>query len=201
AELAGRIEAARVECFRELARQADRTVVHKFRVAGADVAYLGRGEVPGRVLDQFSMDEYGGHFRSATTTEGFLFPERPATRNNVFVLDENLQVVGRLTGLALSERIYAARFTGDRAYLVTFRVVDPLFVVDLRDPRQPRVLGELKIPGYSEYLHPYDENHLIGIGREAAEAPVPAGQGTLIFPPPVVDRGLKVALFDVSDPA
>jgi len=201
ADLAGRIEALRAEWHRELARQGDRTVIHKLGVAGAEIRYLGRGEVPGRLLNQFSMDEYGGHFRIATTTEGFLFPERPATRNNIFVLDENLQVVGKLTGLALSERIYAARFMGERAYVVTFRRVDPLFVIDLHDPRQPRVLGELKIPGYSDYLHPYDENHLIGIGREVDEPRGPEGQGTLIVPPPVREQGIKIALFDVSDPA
>jgi uncharacterized secreted protein with C-terminal beta-propeller domain len=201
ADLAGRIEALRAEWHRELARQGDRTVIHKLGVAGADIEYLGQGEVPGRLLNQFSMDEYGGHFRIATTTEGFLFPERPATRNNIFVLDENLQVVGKLTGLALSERIYAARFVGERAYLVTFRRVDPLFVIDLHDPRQPRVLGELKIPGYSDYLHPYDDNHLIGIGREVTEAPGPEQQGPFTVPPPVRDLGIKIALFDVSDPA
>jgi len=153
--------------------EAEKTIVHKISIADGRIEYEAKGEVPGHVLNQFSMDEYQGHFRIATTTEW------EKTQNHVYILDENLKIIGKLEGIALTERIYSARFIGDRVYLVTFRRVDPLFVIDLKDPSNPKVLGELKIPGYSDYLHPYDENHIIGVGRET---------------------GVKIALFDVSDP-
>lgn len=153
--------------------ETEKTIVHKISVSDGKIEYKSQGEVPGHILNQFSMDEYQGYFRVATTTEW------EKTQNHVYILDENLKIVGKLEGLAFTERIYSARFIGDRAYLVTFRRVDPLFVIDLKDPSDPKVLGELKIPGYSDYLHPYDENHIIGVGRET---------------------GVKMALFDVSDP-
>jgi len=188
------LEARIRECYRkwketvmwDLARQRGMTVIHKLGAEGPAVTYLGRGEVPGYVLNQFSMDEHRGFFRIATTSEGFTFAGSGAPRNNVYVLDGSLRITGRLEGLAPGERIYAARFMGDRCYLVTFRQVDPLFVIDLADPAGPRALGELKIPGWSSYLHPYDENHLIGIGKEIEEGR---------------EAGLKIALFDVRDPA
>jgi uncharacterized secreted protein with C-terminal beta-propeller domain len=99
----------------------------------------------------------------------------------VTVLDRNLRAVGTLSGIAPNERIYAARFMGDRLYLVTFRETDPFFVIGLADPAHPNVLGKLKIPGYSSYLHPYDASHIIGIGKDAQSGPV------------------KIALFDVSE--
>ncbi len=189
----------------ELARERDKTIIHKLAVDKDRVDYHCSGEVPGHVLNQFSMDEYRGMFRIATTTtNNAIFSGQTVTKNNIYVLDENLHIIGRLQGLAPTESIYAARFMGDRAYLVTFRRVDPLFVVDLKDPRQPGLLGELKIPGYSTYLHPYDENHLIGIGKEVRE-PATLNEtraGTAIFPPPIPpEEGLKIALFDVSNPA
>ncbi|MEK6861602.1 MAG: beta-propeller domain-containing protein, partial [Nanoarchaeota archaeon] len=110
--------------------------------------------------------------------------------NHVYVLDaEDLGIVGRLENLAPNEQIFAARFMGDRAYLVTFRRVDPLFVIDLSNPSNPEVLGKLKIPGFSDYLHPYDENHIIGIGKEVNEEGWQQVQG------------VKLGLFDVSDPS
>ena len=113
--------------------------------------------------------------------------EEASSLNHIYVLDMNMNVVGKLENLAPDERIYSARFLGDRIYLVTFRQIDPLFVIDLSDPANPEVLGQLKIPGVSDYLHPYDDNHIIGVGRDATEK----GQVT----------GLKLALFDVSDVA
>jgi uncharacterized secreted protein with C-terminal beta-propeller domain len=136
------------------------------------------------VLNQFSMDEYDGYFRVATTTHG------ETTSNHVYILDMDLNIVGSLTDLAPGEMIYSARFMGKRGYLVTFEMTDPLFVIDLKDPYNPRVLGELKMPGYSNYLHPYDENHLIGIGKEAVEAK----EGDFAW-----YQGIKIALFDVSN--
>jgi uncharacterized secreted protein with C-terminal beta-propeller domain len=136
------------------------------------------------VLNQFSMDEYDGYFRVATTTQG------ETTGNHVYILDMDLNIVGSLENLAPGEMIYAARFMGGRGYLVTFEMIDPLFVIDLSDPYSPEVLGELKITGYSNYLHPYDENHLIGIGKQAVEA---EEEGFAWY------QGVKIALFDVSD--
>lgn len=107
--------------------------------------------------------------------------------NHVYVLDENLNIVGKLEDLASGERIYSVRFLGDKAYMVTFRQIDPLFVIDLSNPSDPKVLGYLKIPGVSDYLHPYDETHVIGVGRDATE------EGRM--------AGMKLSLFDVSDVA
>lgn len=164
----------------------EKTTIHKISITDGTIEYKTRGEVPGHVLNQFSMDEYQGYFRIATTT-GEVWGG--GAQNHVYVLDENLNTVGRLKGIAPGERIYSARFMGGRAYLVTFKKIDPLFVIDLNNPRNPRVLGELKIPGYSDYLHPYDETHLIGVGKEAVD------MGTFAW-----YQGVKIALFDVSDP-
>ncbi len=220
-----KIAALRDKWHRDIAREQQKTAVFKLAIAGGQVRYLCRGEVDGQVLNQFSMDEHNGYFRIATTSEGFWFSNPSDPKNNIFVLDENLQVTGRLLGLAPTERIYSARFMGDRAYLVTFRQVDPLFVIDLKTPAEPKVLGELKIPGFSNYLHPYDENHLIGIGREvgvaasisvgsvsvsvtpidqeanAAPEPAPVSVQPMVMPQPTRQQGVKVALFDVSNPA
>lgn len=105
--------------------------------------------------------------------------------NNLYVLNSELKVIGSVEGLAEGEQIYSVRFMGDRAYMVTFRQVDPFFAIDLSNPSSPKVLGELKIPGFSRYLHPYDENVIIGIGRDATET----GR----------QEGLKISLFDVTD--
>ena len=166
--------------------ETEKTIIHKISIADGTIEYKSWGEVPGRVLNQFSMDEYQGYFRIATTT-GEVWGG--GAQNHVYVLDEDLNIVGGLEGIAPGERIYSARFMGDRAYLVTFKKVDPLFVIDLRDPRDPKVLGELKIPGYSDYLHPYDENHIIGVGKDTVDA------GSFAW-----YQGVKIALFDVSDP-
>jgi uncharacterized secreted protein with C-terminal beta-propeller domain len=167
------------------------TTIHKIRLEDGKVAYLAEGEVPGWVLNQFSMDENGGYFRIATTG-GHVSRSGSSSSSAVYVLDESMKTVGRLEGLAPGEQIYSARFMGNRCYLVTFKKVDPLFVIDLSDPSAPMVLGKLKIPGYSNYLHPYDETHVIGIGKETVEAE----EGDFAW-----YQGLKVSLFDVSDVA
>jgi inhibitor of cysteine peptidase len=163
---------------------SQKTSIHRIHIEGDEIEYVASGEVPGMVLNQFSMDEYDGYFRVATTT----YEETP--KNHVYILDMALNITGSLENLAPGETIYAARFMGDRGYLVTFEMIDPLFVIDLSDPYNPRVLGELKITGYSNYLHPYDENHLIGIGKETVEA---EEEGFAWY------QGLKISLFDVSD--
>jgi uncharacterized secreted protein with C-terminal beta-propeller domain len=167
--------------------------IHRIHIENGGIEYDGSGQLPGRVLNQFSMDEHEGYLRVATTT-GHLSGgwEEATSRNHLYILDKNLDIVGRLEGLAPGERIYSARFMGDTGYLVTFRKVDPLFVIDLSDPYHPEVLGELEITGYSDYLHPYDENHIIGIGKET----IPAEQGDFSW-----YQGVKISLFDVSDAA
>ncbi len=175
------------------------TGIYRFNLDRGRVSYAAQGRVPGVILNQFSMDEHRGFFRIATTSGDMWRADQFTSRNNVYILDRNLNPAGQLEGLAPGERIYSARFMGDRGYMVTFRTVDPLFVIDLKDPYHPRVLGELKIPGYSDYLHPYDENHLIGFGKEAVEAKVKNWDGR------VQDMafylGMKVSLFDVTDVA
>ncbi|MDQ6420057.1 beta-propeller domain-containing protein [Paenibacillus sp. LHD-117] len=172
------------------------TVFHKFRLDQGQVVYIGEGSVPGNLLNQFSMDEHEGYFRVALTNGDMWASGAQGSTNNVYVLDEKLSVAGKLEGLAPGERIYSVRFMGDRAYMVTFRNVDPLFVIDLSHPANPSVLGQLKIPGYSDYLHPYDENHIIGFGKETVEVPS-KGMGpdeTMAF-----YQGMKIAMFDVTD--
>jgi uncharacterized secreted protein with C-terminal beta-propeller domain len=168
----------------------EKTTIYKLSISNGTIEYAGKAEVPGRVLNQFSMDEYQGYFRIATTTGEVWGWGDSSARNNVYVLDENLGIIGRLEGIAPGEEIYSARFMGSRAYLVTFKKVDPLFVIDLADPTNPIVLGELELPGYSDYLHPYDENHIIGIGKDTIDA------GSFAW-----RQGVKISLFDVSDPA
>ncbi len=184
--------------------RTERTVIQKFSLKN-NVKYEGGASVKGSVLNQFSMDEYNGFFRIATTTEAVwgrqpvmpVFggqeqkPVKPQL-NHVYVLDSKLKQVGKLEDIAPNERIYSARFIGDRAYLVTFKKTDPLFVINLADPTNPEILGKLKIPGYSDYLHPYDATHLIGIGKSAVEAKEFGGEFAWY-------QGVKLSLFDVSD--
>ncbi len=173
------------------ASYSETTSIHRIHIENGQIEYNASGEVPGRVLNQFSMDEHEGFFRVATTI-GYLSRnwEEATSRNHLYILDKNLDIVGRLEDLAPGETIYSARFMGERCYLVTFRKVDPLFVIDLSNPYDPEVLGELKITGYSDYLHPYDENHVIGIGKET----IPADEGDFSW-----YQGVKISLFDVSD--
>lgn len=168
-----------------------KTEIHLILIEKGEITYEASGEVLGYVLNQFSMDEHNGYFRIATTISSVrrIF-EQAASINNVYVLSPNLTILGELEGLAPGERIYSTRFMGDRCYLVTFKKVDPLFVISLENPAKPEILGKLKIPGYSDYLHPYDENHLIGIGKETVEAE----DGDFAW-----YQGVKISLFNVSD--
>ncbi|DAC73108.1 MAG TPA: hypothetical protein DSN98_01500 [Thermoplasmata archaeon] len=178
--------------------EQETTILHKISITTGAVTYIAQGEVPGHILNQFSLDEHNGFFRIATTV-GNNWGEGTQTSNNIYILDENLKQVSQIENIAPGESIYAARFLGDRAYLVTFVQVDPLFTVDLSDPYNPRILGELKIPGYSEYLHPYDETHIIGIGKEVdptIDADKVHTPGAIYY---TAILGLKIALFDVSD--
>ncbi|MFP4190318.1 MAG: beta-propeller domain-containing protein [Candidatus Woesearchaeota archaeon] len=171
----------------EIKKERDRTIIHRISI-GDGMEYETSGEVKGHVDDQFSMDEHDGFFRIATTSGSFWDSDDPS-ENNLYVLDMDLDVVGELEGLAPEERIHSARFMGDTMHLVTFRTVDPLFSIDISDPRDPVVEGELKIPGVSDYLHPVEDNHLIGVGRDVKE----------LSDERTVTGGVKLSLFDISD--
>jgi hypothetical protein len=184
-------------------RAGSRTDVHRFDLRGDGPAtYTGSGRVPGRLLNQFAMSEHAGVLRVATTVDGSAAPvaeERMAvepvpvdggTEGRVTVLDTDgtLDELGAVDGLGVGEEVQSVRFMGDVGYVVTFRRTDPLYALDLSDPRAPRVTGELKVTGFSEYLHPVGDGLLLGVGREAD-------------PATGMDEGFKVSLFDVSDPA
>jgi inhibitor of cysteine peptidase len=173
-----------------LKREIDQstTIIHKIGINNGAITYLAKGEVPGYLKNQFAMDEYGGNLRVATTSD--VWTNRGQYEyNNVFVLDNAMKTIGSLTHIAEQEKIYSTRFIGDRLYMVTFKRIDPFFVIDLSTPSSPKILGKLKIPGYSDYLHPYDKNHIIGIGKETTTNDW-GGVST---------KGVKLALFDVSD--
>ncbi|KUG15222.1 hypothetical protein ASZ90_015120 [hydrocarbon metagenome] len=172
-------------------QEADQTttVIHKIGIRNGAITYLAKGEVPGTLHNQFSMDEYKGNLRVATTSSVYTPRYGQYTYNNVYVLDRDMATIGELTHIAEQETIYSTRFIGDRLYMVTFKRIDPFFVIDLSKPRDPKVLGELKIPGYSDYLHPYDATHIIGIGKETTTSDWGG----------VSVSGVKLALFDVSD--
>ena len=165
-----------------------KTIIHKISIDEEKIEYVAKGEVPGRLLNQFSMDQNEDRFRVATTTEIYTQYEGTIRSNAVYVLDEQLNIVGELEGIAEDESIFSARFMGDRLYMVTFQQIDPFFVIDLSSDT-PKILGELKIPGFSNYLHPYDEEHVIGIGRDTK---VDENDR-------VRQLGVKIAIFNVAD--
>lgn len=165
------------------------TDIHAFDITGLHTDYVGSGSAPGTLLNQFSMSEHDGHLRVATT-EGngwWRSEESESTVTTFEITGTALEEVGSVTGMGKGEQIYAVRFMGDVGYVVTFRQVDPLYVLDLSDPSDPSVVGELKIPGYSAYLHPAGDGRLIGVGQDATD------EGQVL--------GLQVSLFDVTDPA
>jgi uncharacterized secreted protein with C-terminal beta-propeller domain len=172
----------------KIAQEREKTVIQKISIDKGDIEYKTKGEVPGSLLNQFSMDESGDYFRVATTSQ-FWTQKGSIQYNNVYVLDKSLEIAGKLEEIAPDERIYSTRFIGSRLYMVTFKRMDPLFVIDLSDPTSPKILGKLKIPGFSDYLHPYDENHIIGVGKETGEN---EWGGVSV-------KGVKISLFDVSD--
>jgi uncharacterized secreted protein with C-terminal beta-propeller domain len=164
------------------------TNLHKISIDDGFINYVASGNVTGWVLNQFSMDEYEGYFRVATTSGGAWAGS--GSQNNLYVLGSTMETVGSLENLATGETIHSARFMANRCYLVTFKKIDPFFVIDLSDPTSPTVLGELKIPGYSDYLHPYDANHIIGLGKDAYD------MGDFAW-----FQGVKLSMFDVTDVA
>ena len=163
----------------------NRTQILKFALDNGKVNYKADGEVEGYINNQFSIDESNGYLRIAVTIGNWAVLTNDTT-NTLYVLNEELDEVGRLEGLAQGEKIYSVRYVDNLAYIVTFKEVDPLFVIDLSNPTMPILLGELKIPGYSTYLHPYDETHVIGIGYDVTAN----GNRT---------NGIKMSMFDISD--
>ncbi|MFD0557963.1 beta propeller domain-containing protein [Stackebrandtia endophytica] len=173
------------------------TEIYRFNLATESTpVFHGSGVVPGYLLNKYSLSEWNGHLRVATTTwadgqpPGTAEAEPPVSSSSVYVLavdEDGLTEVGRIEGLGLGERIYSVRYVGDTGYVVTFREVDPLYVLDLSDPTNPAMTGELKITGYSSYLHPLAPGRLLGLGQEASDSGVALGT--------------QVSLFDVTDPA
>jgi inhibitor of cysteine peptidase len=139
-----------------------KTTIYRIRIENRTMNWEAEGTVPGREINQFSMDEYDNFFRIATTRR-----VNGAIQNDLYVLDMNLTIVGNITNIAPNETLDSARFIGNRCYLTTsVRRVDPFFVIDVENPYAPKILGSLKIPGFTRYLHPYNETHLIGVGRD-----------------------------------
>jgi len=158
------------------AREMDRTIVSRIDLDTLTIQTT--KSIPGYLLNQFSIDEYEGHLRVAVTVGDRWSSDTQV--NDVYVLDETLEIVGSVLDLGFTEQVYSARFVGDRGYVVTFRQTDPLYVFDLSDPMNPKMTGELKIPGYSSYLEVLDENRVLGVGRDGAN--------------------VKLSLFNVSNP-
>lgn len=200
-DLRKKAEKAVKQKYEDISKELEKTIIHKIAIDKNKLELKGSGEVTGYALNQFSMDEKDGYFRIATTKNrswsslaSAIYDEegvkdQNVSYSNLYVLDENLKQVGALEKLAENEQIYSVRFMQNKAYMVTFKQTDPLFVIDLSTPTNPKVLGKLKIPGFSNYLHPYDENTLIGIGKETSENQWGG----------VNAKGLKISLFDVSD--
>lgn len=179
----------------------DKTQVARFKIQDGNIELKASAELKGRLLNQFSIDEYKEHFRfvltetvisddGTVTNNGSTVTKtlgESTTRNSLVILDSNFKVTGKITDIAPDERVYSVRFMGDTAYFVTFRQVDPLFSVDLSDPVNPKIIGALKIPGFSNYLFPYGEGKLLGIGQNADENTGRTG-------------GMKLSMFDISNP-
>lgn len=184
------------------------TIIHRFNLGEKEHRYAGSASVEGHLVDnsyvgshhssrfsmaQFAMSEFDGFLRVATTKGHVIRSGNSTSQSQVSVIDvskDEMPVVSSVTDLGLGERIYAVRFIGERGYVVTFKKVDPLYVIDLSNPLEPEAAGELKIPGFSTYLHPLDEEHVIGLGFDAYD------EGSFAW-----TQGIKLALFDVSDPS
>ncbi|HBZ64045.1 MAG TPA: hypothetical protein DEO89_05465, partial [Lachnospiraceae bacterium] len=158
-----------------------KTKITRYSYDKGTIKYGCEKVINGKILNQFSMDEYEGNLRFAATTYDYSMQ----STNGLYILDQSLKTVGSVSRLAPGERIYSARFMGDKVYFVTYRETDPLFLVDVSDPANPVVKDKLKIPGFSDYLHPFGENMLLGIGS------IQDKQG---------NSYVKLSMFDISDP-
>lgn len=173
----------------------DKTAITRFSLSDGKIELKAEGNINGELLNQFSIDEHNGYFRFVTTLNsgketrnGNLISYKIEKSNSLYVLNGELKKVGAVEKLAEDEQVYSVRFMGDIAYFVTFRQVDPLFSADLSDPENPKIIGKLKIPGFSNYLFPFGNGKLLGIGSDADE-----NTGST--------RGIKLSLFDISNPA
>ena len=166
------------------------SVIYQFDLENGVITAGQQTRVPGTINNQFSMDERDGIFRVATTTRPMWFEENRNTGNHLFVMDQDLSLLGSLEDLAPGESIQSIRFTNDRAYMVTYEQIDPFFVIDTRSPENPTVLGALKIPGFSSYLHILDDSHILGFGTDTYDVDGRIQTG-----------GFKLSLFDVTDPS
>lgn len=162
------------------------STIIKYTLDKTSIKLVATGKVEGSINNQFSMDEKDGYFRIATTT----VDKRGKDINVLYVLDDNLKEVGRVDSFAKNEHIEAVRYIGDMAYVITYEQTDPLFIIDLSNPKKPEILGEVKISGFSTLLHPIDDNTLLGIGYSTEENEF--GEAV---------NGLKLALFDIGNPA
>ena len=184
-KLENEIENRMANFFARHRRELDSTGIVKIKTDGLNID--ASGSVPGKLLNQFSLDEYNGDLRAATTVGqeffgwGFGSGRASETANDVYILGDDMKTEGSVIDLGKGERIYSVRFIEDKGYVVTFKQVDPFYVLDLSDPMNPKKTGELKIPGYSSYLHPIAKNKILGIGEE--------------------NNKVKISLFDVADPA
>ncbi len=167
---------------KEVVKETERTIIHRISINEGSITYEAQGNVFGYINNQFSLSENNGSLYISTTVQGsslWYFFGSIETQNNVYVLDMDLHIVGSVENIAPGEIIKATRFIGDKCYLVTYKQIDPFFVIDLSTPTAPVILGQVKIPGYSTYLHPYDDTHIIGIGKDGSQ--------------------VKISLFDVTD--
>jgi inhibitor of cysteine peptidase len=176
-------ETQKEQITRDLIRKTEQTILHRIHIMDGEITYIGQGSVSGYINNQFCLDEYNEYLRVSTTLQGssisYLFGSI-APETNLYVLDMDLQIVGSIEDITpdSGESIYATRFVGPICYIVTYKQTDPFMVINLSNPTTPVVLGTLEIPGYSTYLHPYDDTHVIGIGRN--------------------DSSVKISLYDIS---
>lgn len=184
------------------------SVVSRFTINDGEIKFIASGKINGTLLNQFSIDGYKGYFRFVTTVNTFeaadetvkpaepadsvstkmIAPDASANSAALYILDGQMKTVGKIEDLAKGERVYSVRFMGDIGYFVTFRNTDPLFSADLSNPKEPKIIGELKIPGFSNYLYPYGDGRLLGIGKNADEQ---TGR----------TQDVKLSMFDISDPS
>jgi len=177
-------------------RELERTGIVKINIDGLNIS--AKGDIPGRLLNQFALDEYKGNLRVATTIEGngmslWGFGRSSQSVSDVTILDSGLNLKGTVQNLGKTERIFGVRFIADRGYVVTFRQTDPLYVLDLTNPGSPKIAGELKIPGYSAYLHPLDNDLLLGVGMEDNKVKVS------LFNVKNADNPLEIDKFNLTD--
>ncbi|MCC7356940.1 beta-propeller domain-containing protein [Candidatus Uhrbacteria bacterium] len=178
-----------VDSLRQTQTSQEKTQIYAFTLSNGAIRFRAKTSVPGHLLNQYSLDEDKNVLRVATTDGQVWNSNKPSTSAVYTLHANNLNQIGSVSGIAPGEQIYSIRFAGDRAYMVTFKKIDPFFVIDLADAAKPRILGKLKIPGYSDYLHPMDANHVIGIGKNAIDAPETSFAWY---------QGLKLAVFDVT---